>query len=445
MADTKLSDLTTIVTVGSTDLLYIVDETTGTYASRKVTVPVFNAALDHGTVAGLLDDDHTQYARLAGRSGGQSLSGGTASGDDLTVASSSHSTKGWITLDTLLRTDVTNNLVSVIDASSSDPNVTIGRTATSGGHGYVDVYNSSDVDVIKLVVSTGEVRGTTLTSTVSTGTAPLTVTSTTKVTNLNADLLDGLEATAIASMPRGHISGLILSNAVGDPTNDITVAVGECRDIDDTEDMVLSSAITKRADAAWTVGTNQGGMDTGTFTTNVSYHLWLIKNTSSGVVDVLFSASATAPTMPAGYTKKRRLGSFHSSFPVAIPLFHQYGDLFVFDEPGTVDTLGDITAGQTLTLLPVPSGVVLTVDLTVAITSPTAACRLLYTSLAAANINPTTDYANALSTAAGALGVGFAKVVTNTSRQIRQRSSGATDTSASTHIVSWTDTRGKDG
>lgn len=42
----------------------------------------------------------------------------------------------------------------------------------------------------------GTVQGTRLISTVATGTAPLTVASTTLVTNLNADLLDGLDSTA---------------------------------------------------------------------------------------------------------------------------------------------------------------------------------------------------------------------------------------------------------
>ena len=34
---------------------------------------------DHGSLGGLTDDDHSQYALLAGRSGGQVLGGGTAS------------------------------------------------------------------------------------------------------------------------------------------------------------------------------------------------------------------------------------------------------------------------------------------------------------------------------------------------------------------------------
>lgn len=54
---------------------------------------------DHGNLAGLTDDDHTQYALLAGRSGGQTLIGGTAASNDLTLQATSNATKGQITLD----------------------------------------------------------------------------------------------------------------------------------------------------------------------------------------------------------------------------------------------------------------------------------------------------------------------------------------------------------
>ena len=48
------------------------------------------------------------------------------------------------------------------------------------------------------ITATGQVTGTILKSTVVTGTAPLTVASTTAVTNLNADMLDGNHATAFS-------------------------------------------------------------------------------------------------------------------------------------------------------------------------------------------------------------------------------------------------------
>jgi hypothetical protein len=49
---------------------------------------------DHGSLGGLSDDDHTQYALLAGRAGGQTLKGGTGAGDDLTLDTTSNGTKG---------------------------------------------------------------------------------------------------------------------------------------------------------------------------------------------------------------------------------------------------------------------------------------------------------------------------------------------------------------
>lgn len=56
------------------------------------------AQIDHGGIGGLSDDDHSQYALLAGRAGGQALKGGTGSGDDLTLESTNHATKGDIFL-----------------------------------------------------------------------------------------------------------------------------------------------------------------------------------------------------------------------------------------------------------------------------------------------------------------------------------------------------------
>lgn len=54
--------------------------------------------IDHGSLTGLSDDDHTQYALLAGRAGGQSLVGGTAASDNLVLDSTSNGTKGKILL-----------------------------------------------------------------------------------------------------------------------------------------------------------------------------------------------------------------------------------------------------------------------------------------------------------------------------------------------------------
>jgi hypothetical protein len=53
--------------------------------------------LDHGAaLTGMTDDDHTVYMLLAGRSGGQTLIGGTGSSEHLILRPSSHSTDGTV-------------------------------------------------------------------------------------------------------------------------------------------------------------------------------------------------------------------------------------------------------------------------------------------------------------------------------------------------------------
>ncbi len=60
----------------------------------------------HGGLTDLLVDDHTQYALLAGRAGGQSLTGGTASGNQLTLKGSTHADRGHINIQSQILLDV---------------------------------------------------------------------------------------------------------------------------------------------------------------------------------------------------------------------------------------------------------------------------------------------------------------------------------------------------
>jgi hypothetical protein len=57
-----------------------------------------------------LSDPHTVYLKLAGRSGGQTAIGGTDSGDDLTLQSTFHATKGSILFGTSAYNEVNNRL-----------------------------------------------------------------------------------------------------------------------------------------------------------------------------------------------------------------------------------------------------------------------------------------------------------------------------------------------
>lgn len=77
----------------------------------------------HDGLSGLSDDDHSIYCLLAGRSGGQTIIGGTAAGDDLTLTSTSNGTKG-------------NVFFTCVLAPSADKTVDIGDST----HQVKDLY-----------------------------------------------------------------------------------------------------------------------------------------------------------------------------------------------------------------------------------------------------------------------------------------------------------------
>jgi hypothetical protein len=93
-----------------------------------------------------------------------------------------------------------------------------------------------------------------------------------------------------------------------DTDHDVNVTAGEARDVSDTSDIVLTGEITKRVDATWAVGDDNGGLDTSTVAATSIYYIWLIQRSDTGVEDVLISLSASAPTMPTSYDKKRLIG-----------------------------------------------------------------------------------------------------------------------------------------
>lgn len=254
-------------------------------------------------------------------------------------------------------------------------------------------------------------------------------------------------------MPRGYLAGLTLSNNGTDATNDIDIASGAARDGDNAADLVLASALTKRLDAAWAVGTNQGGLDTGSIA-NTTYHVWLIGRSDTGVVDVLFSTSATSPTMPTNYDQKRRIGSI-MRVSAAIVLFSQKGDEFLrLASILDVNAANPGTSAVTRTLS-VPAGVQVDALVTGIVHTTDTGTRtsLLLTSLdqtdqaPSDSVAPLSDVSNIIAAETGAIYLGSAprKVRTNTSAQIRSRLSGST-ANVTLRIAThgWIDRRGRD-
>jgi hypothetical protein len=155
----------------------------------------------------------------------------------------------------------------------------------------------------------------------------------------------------------GYIGGLTLANDTTTPNTVIDVAAGGATSDDYTTTMILSAAFTKNCNAAWAVGSGNGALDTGSTIPAAAWlHVFLIMRTDTGVVDVLISQSATAPTMPTNYTKKRRIGSVKTASS-AILGFTQLGDEFLL--LASILDLSGITATTTPTSYPitVPSGI----------------------------------------------------------------------------------------
>lgn len=229
---------------------------------------------------------------------------------------------------------------------------------------------------------------------------------------------------AMAPNLANYLSGLTLSNNVTDAANDIDVAAGVCATSTNVVLMTLATTITKRIDAVWAVGTGNGGLDTGSVAAG-TYHVHLIQRSDTGVVDVLFSTSATAPTMPTNYDRRRRIGAvIYVGGANTIRAFKQLGDEFLLGAP--LAEYSDTNPGTSAVTkaLTVPTGIqVLAIhSFTVADGSPAASTYALVSSLAQADSAPSsTLYSlSILSVGAGANGCVF-NIRTDTSAQIRYR------------------------
>lgn len=227
----------------------------------------------------------------------------------------------------------------------------------------------------------------------------------------------------------GRISGLTLSNNATDVVNDIDVAAGVAIDGTNSHVITLASALSKRLDAAWVVGSGNGGLDTGSIA-NTTYHLWLIKRPDTGVVDVLFSASATSPTMPASYTLKRRIGSVLRESG-AIVLFKQVGNRFRRTPILNVDVSNPGATAVTRTL-GVPTGIVVVALFAghVIDTTSSGSTAALFSALNENDTLPVsggighTLTVNASGASSASVFTGLA-IPTNTSGQIRSRFSAS--------------------
>jgi hypothetical protein len=130
-----------------------------------------------------------------------------------------------------------------------------------------------------------------------------------------------------AELPPGYLYGLTLRNDT-DASHDIEISTGEARDEGDAVDLVLTALLTKRIDAAWAVGDNNGGLNTGTVAADTWYEMHLIRRSDTGVVDAMFTTTANRATLPTSYDSQRRIGWVRTDGAANILAFTQVGDYF---------------------------------------------------------------------------------------------------------------------
>jgi hypothetical protein len=173
-----------------------------------------------------------------------------------------------------------------------------------------------------------------------------------RTTSINSVLTE-LASIGVGLMAN-YLTGYTLSNNVADATNDIDIAAGVCMDSTNTSFIKLASGITKRMDAAWAVGTNQGCLDTGSLS-DQTYHLYAIKRLDTGVVDIIASADEDGPTMPDDYTVFRRIGSLPREAGAMIGIT-QRGDQFL-RKVAVRDVNGNQNSSASQRVLSVPLGI----------------------------------------------------------------------------------------
>jgi hypothetical protein len=147
-----------------------------------------------------------------------------------------------------------------------------------------------------------------------------------------------------------------MKNDVTDTVNDIEFSARTFT-FDDLTGEARAPLYIKRLDALWSPGNNGGMLDAGVKTANTTYHCFAIYNPTSGLSDYLASLSASSPTLPGGYTKKRRVGSILTDGSLNNRLFLQTGKLFTLDNYVNDLFTTVFSATRQLQALTVPTGI----------------------------------------------------------------------------------------
>ena len=241
--------------------------------------------------------------------------------------------------------------------------------------------------------------------------------------------------------PRGHLSGLQWSTA-GSSTS-FTVTAGQASDSTNAVIMNFPAAMTKSV-LAWSAGSGNGGLDTGGIANNTWYCVYLIA-TPAGATDILYSLSATSPTLPSGYVYFRRICSAKTNGSLQWILVHQNGDEFLLDA-AVLDVNTTITVTTAiLATLSVPTNIQVNALFHAELYSGTGNNAVIISSPDESDIAPNGTTNSSLWTFAGYYAASDFNKRTNTAAQIRYRSYAVLGSPVmGITTYGWIDRRGRD-
>lgn len=168
-----------------------------------------------------------------------------------------------------------------------------------------------------------------------------------------------LDTIGILQLPIGSPEGLTLAYV---SATQISVAPGRAlvgaagsRSI-----AILASAFTKSLSSVWAAGTGQGmrASGAGAVAANQSWHIFLIRNSSTGAIDIQADTSATGVNLTSGWSG-RIIGSIMTDASSNIRSFVQTGDRFDWSVANQdfFSSQNTSTATTNLQLLTVPTGI----------------------------------------------------------------------------------------
>jgi hypothetical protein len=252
--------------------------------------------------------------------------------------------------------------------------------------------------------------------------------------------------------PAGYIWGLMLSNNLARVATDVDISIGEASSSSTNHAsraiLTLNAALTKKFDATWAVGNNQGGRTSSKAVASGVWHVCLIR--VAGVEDAGFDTSATCSNLVTDHsaTHVRRIGSILREGSGNVT-FTQVDDIFMRATPVLDTSATNPGTGAVTRTLSVATGVNVTAVLNVAVTQSGTNSYAYLSPLSVGDATPSATTAPLFSmlgsnTSTANWGIGPVNILTNTSGQIRSRLS-ASDANTVLRIstLGWVDTRGR--